>query len=80
MEEGAQRGTANIINRTFGHKSFFNVFLKFFITDLRKELRLLVRHADDTKLEERLMYRRVWLLDRLENGQRNLKKFNISKC
>lgn len=52
MEEGAQRGTANIINRTFGHKSFFNVFLKFFITDLRKELSLLVRHADDTKLEE----------------------------
>lgn len=51
MEEGAQWGTANIINRTFGHKSFFNVFLKFFITDLKKEQSLLVRRDDDTKLE-----------------------------
>lgn len=52
MEEGARWGTANIINRTFGHKSFFNVFLKFFITDLQKEQSLLVRRDDDTKLKE----------------------------
>lgn len=35
LEEGAQWGPANIINGTFSHKSFFNVFLKFFITDLK---------------------------------------------